>query len=247
MKTAMRTVIIITVISLLFFSFAACESPENPGAESKDTASVSSDVSSPESAAESKDTASASSDVSSPESIDETSDIKKTYISADWPKYKTVEELAGRATSIYEGVITDISFVVITPGGEVVTEALKEPDSSIYLNTVYEVEVTQPYKNADAEKMYFCVDFGKEGYMENKQVELQKSLNVYRESVGIPIINRFPDINIGETYIFFTHYISGPYDVIPNQYQFAFSAEKKFEHQNFTYDEVKKYLMNYPK
>ena len=229
MKTAMRTVIIITVISLLFFFFAACGSPETPGAESRDTAP-------------------ASSDVSSPESIDETSDIKKTYVSADWPAYKTVEELADIATNIYEGVITDISFAVIDArNGEVITEALKEPDSSIYLNTVYEVEVTQPYKNADAEKMYFLVDFGKEGYMENKQVELQKSLNVYRESVGIPILSGAPDINIGETYIFFTRYNSGVYDVIPNPNQFAFSAEKKFEHQNFTYDEVKKYLMNYPK
>ena len=78
----------------------------------------------------------------------------------DWPYYNTKRELENAATSIYDGVITDIFFKVIDmKTGEVVTSEPEEYSSSYRLHTVYEVKVTHNYKNADSEKKYFCIKY----------------------------------------------------------------------------------------
>lgn len=152
-------------------------------------------------------------------------DVLITHIrsSYDWPYYRTEKELKNAATSIYKGVITDIYFEVIDiKTGETVSTAPEEYKSSYMLNTIYEVKVIKNYKNADTEKKYFSITGGKEGYKEDEQVRVLRSLNLYNEETGIIIYDLdIPGLNIGETYTFYTDHIAGPYDVIVNPTQFA--------------------------
>ena len=152
-------------------------------------------------------------------------DVLITHIrsSYDWPYYRTEKELKNAATSIYKGVITDIYFEVIDiKTGETVSTAPEEYKTSYMLNTIYEVKVIKNYKNADTEKKYFSITGGKEGYKEDEQVRVLRSLNLYNEETGIIIYDLdIPGLNIGETYTFYTDHIAGPYDVIVNPTQFA--------------------------
>ena len=143
-------------------------------------------------------------------------------VSGDWPYYKTRRELENAATSIYDGVITDIFFKVLDmTTGEVITSAHEDKDGPYMLYTVYEVKVTRNYKNADTEKKYFCINGGKKGYKEDEQVQLLKSVGLYTEGTGVMISGHMPDLNIGETYKFYTVKSSGPYEYIVNPTQFA--------------------------
>ena len=138
-------------------------------------------------------------------------DVLITHIrsSYDWPYYRTEKELKNAATSIYKGVITDIYFEVIDiKTGETVSTAPEEYKSSYMLNTIYEVKVIKNYKNADTEKKYFSITGGKEGYKEDEQVRVLRSLNLYNEETGIIIYDLdIPGLNIGETYTFYTDHL----------------------------------------
>lgn len=135
---------------------------------------------------------------------------------ADWRVYDTPEELVNAAQIICAGKVTDISFALLD------NMTMRERDDDFYemgdLFTIYEVEVTNGYKNFTDNKLRFAVRGGLEGYKAEEQAALTAKLS----EKSIPVMEHHPEINIGEEYLFILHWADNGTPTIINNTQTAF-------------------------
>ncbi len=169
---------------------------------------------------------------------------KITYMSSDWLTYPSLQALEEKVTDIYEGKVTNILFdIVDLRTGTSIKDPLADEKTAKNgprweLWTVYEIEVSSLYKGKDTAKKYICFDSALEGYEEEKQRELMKSAGIYRDEVGLMVMDGYTPLEIGESYIFFTVDKGSEYSYIPNPEQFSFHKTRTDKNNGFEYKEV---------
>lgn len=170
---------------------------------------------------------------------------KITYFTCDWPYYDSIQSLCDAATNIYEGKVSNVFFKIIDMrSGTAVDEKVTEDKTYLRLYTVYEIDVTDSYKNAKASKKYVCVCTGLEGYKEAEQRNLMKSAEIYNDDIGIGVLREFEPLEVGASYLFLTVDLGGTYDYIVNVDQFAYIKNGNKNTEGFEYSEVKSFITN---
>lgn len=144
-------------------------------------------------------------------------DTIMTHFMADWVVYDTPEELVNAAQIICTGKVTDISFALLD------NMTMRERSDDFYemcsLFTIYEVEVTNGYKNFTGDnKLQFAVRGGLEGYKVKEQAALSEKLG----DKAISVMDHHPEIEIGEEYLFILHWADNGTPTIINNTQTAF-------------------------
>ena len=171
-------------------------------------------------------------------SANETEDkTKVTYLEQDWIRYGSAELLVSAADNIYEGEITNIGFEIIDRVSGL-PATIGDYSSNLCLCTVYEVDVTYWYKGENAEKEYFKIIGGIEGYKEDDQRELLNRYGIFYEHVGISVLEDIAPLQTGENYLFVLK-DSVHHKSIINNTQFAFKVEETEQPTEFTYENIK--------
>jgi len=177
------------------------------------------------------------------ESTNEETEIKITPISADWPYYSTVDSLVLASSNVFEGKITDIRFDVIDlKTGEFASKDTKA--SSMFLYTIYEVEVSNSYKGICTSKVYIKIIGGMKGYKEADQLTKMKEFGIYNEKNGIMVLSNIESLDIGKSYMFITTGQIGDCHSIINSEQFAYDITGEEKTNTFGYNEIKACLTN---
>lgn len=146
-----------------------------------------------------------------------------SVIDADWPYYKSAEEIIDISTNVYTGKLTDISFEIIDyKTGEVDrSKDSQSTDRAIY--TIYTVETTNFYKGVESPEMKIRLIGGQKGFKEEEQRELLRSAGMIGENDNTIIVlgGSSAELKIGETYLFCTVKGLGEYELVINPIQFA--------------------------
>lgn len=145
-------------------------------------------------------------------------------VNADWPVYKTAEEIIDASTNIFTGVVSDISFAVIDLKTGKTVDPAEEGTASAMLHTVYTVTVGERRKGTVAEETKICKIGGLKGYNETEQAELLIASGLAADG-SAPVICVGDDddctVAIGQEYLFCTSSTSGDFEHIINPWQFA--------------------------
>jgi hypothetical protein len=163
-------------------------------------------------------------------SVDESGDgdlndnIKFTPFFISWPCYKTVEEITSAVTDIFEGKVIRVFFDIVDIRTGKPTSNSGEK-SSLWLYTVYEVEVEKQYKGECKEKVYIGVIGGKQGYMEAEQWKILKNTGIFNERIGIPVMKDNVSLETGDRYLFLVNNTPGTYHGVVDINHFALPVD----------------------
>lgn len=133
-----------------------------------------------------------------PEETSDRTSVNYSYINVDYLVYNSVSELADAGDYIVAGKVTNISFELHYPTGELLKEYTKERTEDAQLCTIYDVNISTSYKGSEDENVRIIMYNGLEDY------EVDKQLEVLGGDTGhsIPVLENPVDINIGEEYLF---------------------------------------------
>lgn len=170
-------------------------------------------------------------------------EIKTTPFFVRFPCYETVEALTDAATTIFEGSITDIFFDIVNiRTGK--PEKDKSNKSSLWLYTVYEVEVAGCYKGKACEKVYIGIIGGKRGYKEAEQYKLLDNTGIFNERIGIPVLSEDIPLEVGKSYLFLVDDDKTTYHQIVDLTHFALPLEENQAQNGISYKTVVDYIHN---
>lgn len=148
---------------------------------------------------------------------------KTSTIHADWPYYKTSEEIIEASTDIYSGTLKSISFEIIDYKTGTVDRSHDSLSTSRMLYTIYTIEVIDKYKGRSVSEMKISLEGGLVGYKEKEQYDLLKNAGLLRNNSTIPTLGKDTHVlNIGEKYLFCTVKMAGEYELVINPDQFVF-------------------------
>ena len=175
-------------------------------------------------------------------SSENTSDIKISYFRADWPHYDSVQTLVSASDNVFEGKLTNIYFDIVDL--KTGYSASKNSEASdLYLYTVYEIDVNTSYKGVNADKICIKVIGGIAGYKEMEQYAKMNEYDLYKDEVGLLVLEQVEPLTLGETYLFLTCGPSGPYHNIVSDTQFAYNVSGADQTSPFTFNEIKFYVI----
>ena len=162
--------------------------------------------------------------------------LKYAMMLISWQGYPTVDKLIANATNVFEGKLSNITFQ--TPSfkdslsGKIRTE----------LYTIYEFEVSCSYKRENVGTVRVGIPGGMEGYKVDEQYNTMVHAGIYQEKKGIPIIDGFTHLAIGETYLIVTKDLGNGFLDILNQNLFSYSPDRTNQTSNFGYQEIMNYF-----
>lgn len=162
--------------------------------------------------------------------------LKYAMMHMSWRGYPTVDNLIKDATNVFEGKLIKISF-----------QAPSFKDSSSgrtyrELYTIYEFEVSGSYKGKNVGTVRVGIPGGIEGYKVDEQYNTMVQAGIYQENKGIPIIDGFTHLTIGETYLIVTKDLGNGFLDILNQNQFSYLPDRTNQISAFGYQEIKDYF-----
>lgn len=166
---------------------------------------------------------SCSSSLNNNEQIGESGKYATVSIHADYPEYKTADEIVNGATNIYSGIIKDISFEIIDYKTGIADSSPVSDSTSRMLYTVYTVSVRESIKGENSSEIKICRMGGLKGYKEEQQYSILCSSGLIDKYNGIPMVNEECELelNIDNSYLFCTRRTVGEYDFVINLDQFA--------------------------
>lgn len=166
---------------------------------------------------------------------------KITHLHADWPSYDSIATLVDVADNVFEGKITNIDFDIV----DIYTGESAKPEddvSRLQLYTIYEVDIIDVYKGANADKAYIMVMGGMAGYKENEQCKAMDKFGIFNEDIGISVLDNVDSLKIGDSYLFLTNLNTSKYHTIVNNTQFAYNINNSSQPTAFAYESIKKYV-----
>ena len=146
-------------------------------------------------------------------------------MSFDWPYFSTAEELTEKASDVYTGTVTDISFDVIDlKTGKTACKDLAEAEYPM-LCVIYTIETEDYYKGSQREVVQLKTEGGWAGFKDDEQrAVLDDFENIEKDRVYFEA-DQFDRLSVGETYVFCTQSLAGGPDYIYNPNQFAFQID----------------------
>lgn len=129
--------------------------------------------------------------------IADSNDGYYTKMNADWPYYKTEQDLIDASDAVFVGTVKQISFMVTD--WETGSKELKE-DSEPMLQTIYTIETAQKYKGSAFGTVQIMIVGGIPNFRENEQRQLWSAV---KQSERFPVLAEVEHLVEGESYLFF--------------------------------------------
>ncbi len=136
---------------------------------------------------------------------------------ADWPEYKTTDEMIAASTHVFVGKVISETYEIINLKTGL-PDSSDDADRMIY--TVYTIEVDKHLKGESKDVLTIRVLGGTPGYNDEMQIKLLQESNL--KYTKIPCVSNYKKLDIGTTYLFCTERFSGNnQEVGINMRQFA--------------------------
>ncbi len=142
-------------------------------------------------------------------------------IQADWPYYRTSEDIIKAATNIYIGKVTNISFEILDMKTGQIDRSKESTSTTRMLYTVYTISVRDSIKGDNPKEIKICYTGGLSNYHTAEQYNLLSQSSLLTKYNGIPIINSDCSLAIDKEYLFCTLRTTTEFDFILNPTQFA--------------------------
>ena len=155
--------------------------------------------------------------------IADSNDGYYTKMHADWPYYKTEQDLIDASDAVFVGTVKQISFMVTD--WETGSKELKE-DSEPMLQTIYTIETAQKYKGSAFGTVQIMIVGGIPDFRENEQRQLWSAV---KQSERFPVLAEVEHLVEGESYLFFLSKIgNNDHYSIVNAEEFAMDPNCSF-------------------